>query len=89
MPTAATITRSQQVKIRPKSPTRLPEEASFADQWRRAAWYVDSILKGTPAGELPIEQPTRFQLVINLKTAKVLGLDVPPTVLARADEAIE
>ena len=63
--------------------------ADFADNWRRAASYVDRILRGAKPAELPVQLPTKFEMVLNLKTAKALGLTVPPSILLRATEVID
>jgi putative ABC transport system substrate-binding protein len=73
----------------PRSGGLMAYGPNLVDIFRRAATYIDRILRGAKAGELPIERPSKFDFIVNLKTAKAIGLDVPPLLLARADEVIE
>ncbi len=73
----------------PETAVCSPTESTRVDTFRRAATYVDRILRGAKPAELPVQFPTKFEMAVNLKTAKVLGLAVPPSILLRADEVIE
>src|SRR3954451_21176239 len=86
---AARLPTIHELRRWPEASALMSYGPDLHDLFRRSAFYVDRILKGAKPGDLPVEQPTKFELVINLKTAKTLGLEIPPTLLALADEVIE
>ena len=93
---AAVVALALQHAIPASGDTEFPKAAgltgygpNFIEMFRRAAYFIDKIAKGAKPGDLPVEQPTKFELIVNLKTARAFGLDVPPTVLARTDKVIE
>ena len=86
---AARLPTGAGFEVHPEAGSLMSYGASLRERWHRAGWYVGQILAGRKPGDLPIEQMAKLKLVINLKTAKALGLRVPPALLARADEVIE
>ena len=86
---AARLPTIHELRRWPEASALMSYGPDLHDLFRRSAFYVDRILKGAKPGDLPVEQPTKFELVINLKTAKRLGLEIPPTLLALTDEVIE
>ena len=72
-----------------KSAVSCPSGVNFPDLWRRSASFVDKVLKGAKPADLPVEPPTKFEMLVNLKTAKALGLTMPPALLIRADQVIQ